>query len=196
MSDDYAALITTVILAVLLIGTVQLYTLIKSYADAMPQADDSHAALLERVAQALHGNRDPRAEDLAALDQYFTDLFARVVGRNRRWGTYLASAAWVAICCVLVITQIKVLKWSATHTPAQDPHLAKTAFYIASGAVVILVCEGVVRVITQVIANARRHRARVRQFSADDFRRLNEAGERYRQARQANASGTFDPDTA
>ncbi|MFG2557208.1 hypothetical protein [Streptomyces sp. NPDC048581] len=197
MSDDYAALITTVILAVLLIGTVQLYTLIKSYSDALPQADASHAALLERAVQAVHGNRDPSAEDLVALDQYFADMLAHMGGARRRWGIYLASGAWMTICCVLVITQIEVLKWSATHTPGQDaPQLAKSAFYIASWAIMILVFEGFVRVIIQMIANLQRRRARFRQFSADDLRRLSRAAqERYRQAQQPNASGTSDPDT-
>ncbi|MFE9776168.1 hypothetical protein ACFYOV_31830 [Streptomyces sp. NPDC005931] len=142
MSDDYAALITTIILASLLIGSVQSYSLLRRWADSHLGTTEDGMDARTRALESIRRGEAPRPEDLEAIA-----LAAQPVRVLRKTLLPLiSSGVWLAVSAALVWVQVKVLLWSGTHEPPTDPQLAKQAFYVASGAVVLLVAEGLLRV--------------------------------------------------
>ncbi|MFF6911545.1 hypothetical protein [Streptomyces sp. NPDC012466] len=152
MSDDYAALITTIILAVLLIGTVQTYTLLRAWTNSYAETAGHYVEAHNRVVAAVTAGNDPDSEDL--------ELISAVAAPRRllllAWPAVTAGSAWLTVCALLVTVQIKVLLWSATHQPETDPQLARWAFYVTSGSVVLLLMEGLVRAALQGLFGVRR----------------------------------------
>lgn len=150
MSSDYAALITTVILAALLIGSVQTYTLFRRWASVYTDVARLYVDATNRSRRAIQQGEDPDPAD--------TDALIEILSKPRRFiyrstAALLAVSVWVAVCATLVIVQIDVLKWAATNQQTKDPGLAKLSFYVAAGAVVLLVAEGVIRVLFQAGAS-------------------------------------------
>jgi hypothetical protein len=188
MSDDYAALVTTVILAVLLIGSVQAYTLFRTWGDGIVEAFEDLTTSIDNVVQAGRSGQEPSIEDLAKIDK------ARVSGPNhmmrRKVAALLAFTVWVAICVVLVVVEIEVLKWSATHSPEDHPGLAKFAFYACAASVVILVAEGAVRVMARTAISLKKEMEPMRAYTAEDRRRYDEALHAFRQAQEPPSGPT------
>jgi hypothetical protein len=181
MSDDYAALITTVILAVLLIGTVQAYTLFKAWGDGVLEVTEGIRTSIDNIVQAGRTGVEPPAEDLAKIDE------ARESSHlvRQKVTALVASFVWLAICAVLVAVQIAVLAWSATHSPDdKDPSLAKFAFVACSVSIVILVAEGALRVMARTAVGMNKQIVELRQYTTEDERRYKEALRKYRQAQQ------------
>ncbi|MFJ2924582.1 hypothetical protein ACIPIU_06065 [Streptomyces massasporeus] len=146
MSNDYAALITTVILAALLIGSVQTYTLFRRWASVYTDVARLYVDATNRSRRAIQQGEEPDPAD--------TDAIIEILAKPRRFiyrstAALLAVSVWVAVCTTLVIVQIDVLKWAATGQSTKDPSLARLSFYVAAGAVVLLVAEGVIRVLFQ-----------------------------------------------
>jgi hypothetical protein len=180
MSDDYAALITTIILAVLLIGTVQTYSLLRAWTNSYAEIARRYVEAWNRAGDAARNGSDPDDEDLEQIS---------IVATPRRllllaWPAMAAGVAWLSICALLVILQIKVLLWSATHEPARDPQLAKWTFYATSGSVVLLLIEGLARAVLQGISGIWQSLNNYTLFGSDErdvvFRALG------RQARRRN----------
>jgi hypothetical protein len=182
MSDDYAALITTVILAVLVIGTVQAYTLLKTWGDGVVETTERLRASIDNIVKAGRTGAEPPTEDLAKIHE------ARESNQViRQKGAALAtSLVWLAICGILVTVQIAVLEWSATHGPEEkDPELAKLAFGACSASIVILAGEGAMRVTARTASGMRKQILELSQYTAEDKRRFVEAVHKYREDQQA-----------
>ncbi|MFF4369657.1 hypothetical protein [Streptomyces sp. NPDC001594] len=181
MSDDYAALITTVIVAVLLIGTVQAYTLFKAWGDGFLELTADWRTSADNVIQARRAGVEVPAEDLAKIHE------GRESNRVKRqkFAALVGAFAWLSICAILVLVEIKVLKWSATHNPKEDPQLAKAAFLACAVSIVILVGEGLGRVVGRLAIGVKRQREWARQYTDDDLRHYDEALRVYRQRQEA-----------
>ncbi len=151
MSDDYAALITTVILAVLLIGTVQTYTLLRAWVNSQVEAVRRGVDAHNRVAAAVKDGREPNDEDLQEVVKLRRPHHVVL----QAWPAVLAGAVWLGVCATLVGMQIRVLQWAGTHEPATNPALAEKAFYVCSAAIVLLVAEGLVRTLARGISGIR-----------------------------------------
>jgi hypothetical protein len=188
MSDEYAAVITTVILAVLLVGTVQAYTLFKAWGDGFRETSEDLHASVDNVVQAVRTGVEPPAEDLAKVDEGRESN--RII--RQKAAALMAAFVWFWTCVFLVAVQIMVLKWSATHSPKEDPDLAKFAFVVCAVSIVILVVEGVVRVMARFAVVMRKQIEWSRQYTAEDRHRYDEALRAFRQARQTPPS---DPAT-
>jgi hypothetical protein len=181
MSDDYAALITTVILAVLLIGTVQAYTLFKAWGDGVVETIEWMRPSIDNIIQAGRTGAEPPAEDLAKIDR------ARESNQavRQKAAALVAFIVWLAICAVLVSVQIAVMEWSATHSPEEKaPGLARFAFVACSASIVILVMEGVVRVVVRTAIGLKKQNAELNRYTAEDKHRYLEALRSYREAQQ------------
>ncbi|MPY47108.1 hypothetical protein [Streptomyces acidicola] len=152
MSDDYAALITTIILAALLIGSVQLASLLRRFVGAFVESAQRGVNAQNSAIDAIQREEDPEPDDLEAI------TVAVRPGRVLRKAIPALAAAiiWLGICGPLVWILIKVLFWSATHEPQTDPQLAKASFYVTAGAVAVLVIEGMVRVVAEALRNMKR----------------------------------------
>ncbi|CAM5607628.1 hypothetical protein SVIRM249S_06033 [Streptomyces viridochromogenes] len=154
MSDDYAALVTTIILAVLLIGTVQTYTLMRAWTDRFVDTAQQYTSSRRQALEAIRRGEEPASHDLnglvAAVGQARpTQLLAKV------WPVLVGTSIWFAVCAVLVSLQIRILFWSATHQPETDPALAKLAFVVTAGSLALLVLEVVIRVAVQLVSRLR-----------------------------------------
>ncbi|WP_415962044.1 hypothetical protein [Streptomyces sp. 021-4] len=142
MSDDYAALLTTLIVAVLAVGTIQTYSMMKRWSDTQAEQTRVLIEARVRVADALHRNAQPTEDDLKAARESVS-----TVARMARKGMlpYGASLVWIAVVVTLGDQQLRILKWAATAGDPADPELAKSAFYYVSAAIVLLLAEGFAR---------------------------------------------------
>lgn len=146
MTDDYAALITAIILAVLLIGTVQTYSFMQKWTQTYVSRLRETYEAYGRIAAAVEEGSEPRPEDLESLRNRVL-VVLRIVSSPAYW----ALGLWGATCGWLVWTQIRVLRWAGTHHPAADPDLAQEAFAVCCFAIGVLVLEGLVRAMLQAV---------------------------------------------
>ncbi|MFC7844632.1 hypothetical protein [Streptomyces sp. NPDC057382] len=161
MSDDYAALVTAIILAVLLIGTVQTYTLMRMWTDRFVETAQQYASSRRQALEAIRRGEEPAPDDLNGLATAVgqagpMQLLAKV------WPVLVGTSIWFGVCAVLVAVQIRILFWSATHQPETDPALAKLAFFVTAGSVALLILEVVIRVAVQLFS-------RLRTLTGDDY---------------------------
>ncbi|MYX18417.1 hypothetical protein GTY67_34275 [Streptomyces sp. SID8374] len=143
MSDDYASLLTTLIVTVLAVGTVQTYSLLKRWNDTHVEQLRVAMEARIRVADALGRGMQPSEGDLQGADQ----SARRAVVLARSWvAPWLAGGVWAYVVVMLGKQQLRILKWAATAGDPAAPELAKTSFYYVSIAVALLLAEGIVRV--------------------------------------------------
>ncbi|MEV7643354.1 hypothetical protein AB0O32_25810 [Streptomyces rubiginosohelvolus] len=146
MSDDYAAIVSTLIVALLTIGTVQLVTLLKRWrafaVDFFREAVDAR----RRVTLALKAGHSPAPEDFELLNILRPK---RLVSRSvaALMAPYVAACVWGAACVHLVIVQIQVLRWAGADEPGPAPELAKQAFATIVVCGSAMVVEGLVRAV-------------------------------------------------
>lgn len=180
MSDDYAALITTVILFVLAVGTVQAYTFLKQWADAAAEWARQLAEVRSRVLDAIRAGDEPEESDMERVGQ---------LAENRPTKgfppAYIAAGLWLCLCTTLVAVQVKVLLWAATDGHGKDPHLARQSFFVSCAAMGILTAEGLMR----AWLRGRSGLTRYALVDEEDAARYHRALEDYR----ASRSGTSDP---
>ncbi|MFC8520152.1 hypothetical protein [Streptomyces sp. NPDC057257] len=182
MSDDYAALITTVILFVLAVGTVQTYTFLKQYADAAAEWARQLAEVRSRVLSAIRAGDEPENRDMERVGELTEDRPTKGFPP-----AYIAAGLWLALCTTLVGVQAKVLLWAATDGHSKDPHLARLSFFVSCAAMGVLTAEGLVRAWL-------RGRSGLRRYALDD----EEDAARYQraladyQASHASTSGPVD----
>ncbi|WP_143203497.1 hypothetical protein [Streptomyces sp. CB02115] len=143
MSDDYASLLTTLIVAVLAVGTVQTHSLMKRWNDTHVEQLRVATEARIRVADALGRGVQPSEGDLQVADQ----SARRAVAMARSWlAPWLAGGVWAGVVVTLGKQQLRILKWAATAGDPAAPELAKTSFRYVSIAVALLLAEGIVRV--------------------------------------------------
>jgi hypothetical protein len=141
MSNDYAAVITTVNAAVLLVGTVQFSVVMGKFAERTVEGHREEHDLRGRAIEVLRRGRQPDAEDLRKLKQMKR---RRAFGVSKSLPAYTAGALWFALCTVLVVSTIKVLKWAGTANAGPNPDLAEDSFTTAAIAICVLVVEAYV----------------------------------------------------
>ncbi|MGX1886571.1 hypothetical protein [Streptomyces sp. NPDC055287] len=139
MSDDYAALISSIILAAMFIGTLQVTNLAKSLT-----APFQELRLQKR--QAARHLRDGTLtnEHLDAVRQ--AELENQEAGQRRSWLAAAVLIAWwlgVGFQCGAILMQ--VLIWSATDKHTASPDVAEDAFMAALWAVSAILLEPIIR---------------------------------------------------
>lgn len=193
MSHDYAAIISTLIVALLTIGTVQLVSLLKRWSVLMRGFYQEGYEARHRITEALKAGRSPDPEDFEKLN----------VVRPVRWmlrvamtgAPYVAAAVWAAACVVLLDVQINVLRWAGTHEPGIDPELARKAFRTVMVCGSLMAAEGLIRACVIgfgfVVRGHREHRAA---FTAAERHAFFRSVHEYRQTSRAGRRAQGDPE--
>lgn len=148
MSHDYAAIMTTAILAVLAVGTVQTYTLMKIASDFVTEGTQLAAESWQRCLDAVRQGQAPADED---LDKAYSRRFFSYYLAFKPMAAYAAGFLWSVIVTVLGTLQVKILRWAATEDPGKEPGLARTAFYCVTAAIILLLAEGLIRVFARLV---------------------------------------------
>ncbi|MET9671243.1 hypothetical protein ABZY19_39015 [Streptomyces sp. NPDC006475] len=186
MSNDYAALITTLIVAVLAVGTIQTYTFMKRSADLQAEVGEQYVEAQQHIIDLLNQGRVPSTEEMeAATMRWWTPW--RLASK---WlAAQAAGALWIAVCGFLVFIQAQVLRWAAMEEPKpKASELAETSFLAVIMAVSLLVAEGVLRSFAEVQRRGSDARRRLRQQnSAADRDRLRRAIEVFKKTGQLPA---------
>ncbi|WP_431776292.1 hypothetical protein [Streptomyces cucumeris] len=171
MSNDYAAIITTVNAAILLVGTVQHVTLMKKSVDTVNAEDQALRTACGQVIEEMRRGVDPSPGTL-------NELRPRRRLRRRFWQMtvpWAAALVWMATCMFLVSVQSDVLRWAGTAKPDPEPRLARFAFYVAVGSTMLLVIEAALSVLIQAAAMAQSNgREYKRKYTAEERARLEE----------------------
>ncbi|WP_228184021.1 hypothetical protein [Streptomyces anulatus] len=161
MSHDYAAIVSTLIVALLTIGTVQLVSLLKRWSVMVRGLYQEGYEARHRITEALKTAQSPDAEDFEKLN----------IVRPVRWlfrvaitlGPYVAAAVWAVACVVLLDVQISVLRWAGADKPGMDPELARKAYRTVVVCGSLMAAEGLVRACVigfgYIVRGHRDHRA-------------------------------------
>jgi hypothetical protein len=165
MSDDYASLVTTLIVAVLAVGTIQMYTLVRRLGDAQTQDVRKTVEARLKVLDAMRQGQAPDAEDLRRA-HVSTVRFLALTRRNL--SAYTAGAVWILVVIVLGVQQIKILMWAGSADPAEDPNLARDSFYLVAAAIGLLLAEGLVRAFVRTFTDQRESLKPLRDYPRDE----------------------------
>ncbi|WP_405434855.1 hypothetical protein [Streptomyces anulatus] len=161
MSHDYAAIVSTLIVALLTIGTVQLVSLLKRWSVMVRGLYQEGYEARHRITEALKTGQSPDAEDFEKLN----------IVRPGRWlfrvaitlGPYVAAAVWAVACVVLLDVQISVLRWAGADKPGMDPELARKAYRTVVVCGSLMAAEGLLRACVigfgYIVRGHRDHRA-------------------------------------
>ncbi|MFF5379446.1 hypothetical protein [[Kitasatospora] papulosa] len=139
MSDDYAALISSIILAAMFIGTLQITSLAKSLT-----APFQELRLQKRQAARHLRDGTLTTEHLEAVR--LADLENEESGQGGSWQAIIVLIFWwgfVGFQCGANLMQ--VLVWSATDNHKASPDVAEGAFMAALLAVSAILLEPVIR---------------------------------------------------
>ncbi|MEV5583002.1 hypothetical protein AB0L39_31125 [Streptomyces parvus] len=191
MSDDYAAIVSTLIVALLTIGTVQLVTLLKRWrvfaTDFFREAVDAR----RRVTLALKTGHSPAPEDFESFTRW---------PRRRPWHSIVALVApvaaclWGALCVHLVILQVRVLRWAGADEPGPDPGLAELAFLTIVVCGSGMVIEGLIRAVAG-LRDTTGQRDYAAEFTAAERAAFRRSLTEYRQSADVSNGGS-EPSTA
>ncbi|MFE1884171.1 hypothetical protein [Streptomyces diastatochromogenes] len=192
MSDDYASLIITVVIAVLAVGTVQLYTLMNRWGQVFVTTSGRRTELRLRTLQAMTEGRQADEGDLKEL----ADKWKWWRSLLRAVPPYLAAGIWGALCALNVGVAIRVLQWSGQDGHGKDPQLAEHAYWVAVASIGTLMFEGLVRSFLTVGGRMASNRRRLRSFSTDDRDRLYELIDHYQQTGQTQLPPPAPPTSA
>ncbi|MFI1190330.1 hypothetical protein [Streptomyces californicus] len=192
MSHDYAGIVSTIVVALLTIGTVQLVTLLKRWSVSLQGLYQEGYEARHRITEALKAEQDPDPEDFEKLN----------IVRPGRWlsrmaltaAPYLAAAVWAAACVVLIDVQIEVLRWAGTADPGPAAELARRAFRTVVVCGSLMAAEGLVRAFVIgfgfVFRGHRDHRSAFTAAERHAFFRSVVAYRRGSSARRRAGSGT------
>jgi hypothetical protein len=183
MSNDYAALLTTLNVAVFAVGTIQIYTLMKRWTDSQRDTTERTAHARIAVTNALQHNHQPNPEDLR-------DAYIRPASilRSKSFGAYVAGTLWVAIVLLLGIQQISILRWAGSADKPAAPDLAERSFHMVTIAIAVLLAEGVVRAFSEGVIHQWTVTKPIRQLSRSDRRRMESAVKEYKKTGQLPAT--------
>ncbi|MEU6687706.1 hypothetical protein [Streptomyces sp. NPDC046832] len=181
MSDDYAALLTTLIVAIFAVGTIQTYTLMRLLGQKQNEDARRRAEAQQRVLQALRDGQAPDEQDL-------TDAYVPAVDRiglpRKELAVYTAGVIWTGMVIVLGMQQIKILRWAGSAAHPKNPELAEDSFLLVSIALAVLLVEGVVRALAQGHLEFRAITAPLRQYTKADHKAMRQVVKQYRRAGQ------------
>ncbi|MEU6681184.1 hypothetical protein [Streptomyces sp. NPDC046925] len=139
MSNDYAAIVSTLDVAVLLVGAVQFTKVWARIGDeAAAQAQTRRERMGALIEQQRQGIEPSRSELLEVRPTGFVRWF---------WQNallHVAGLIWFLTCANLIVIQLRVLRWAGTVDAGPDPDLARGAFTWVAIGVVLLFIEGYV----------------------------------------------------
>ncbi|MEV6758217.1 hypothetical protein [Streptomyces sp. NPDC051214] len=190
MSNDYAALITTFIVAVIAVGTIQVYTFSRRWGDTFTAEGSKLIDARQRLLELFRQGHDPTSAEMEAA------------GMGPRWylsvllkgfPPYLATGLWVLVCAVLVFVQAHVLRWAAMENKPKGAKLAETSFWVVVIAVVILVAEGLIRGLLEAQVNTLRVQRRLAPYSRTERHVMEQALKEYRRTGQLPAPSASHP---
>ncbi|WP_405392987.1 hypothetical protein OG596_37420 [Streptomyces sp. NBC_01102] len=139
MSDDYAALISSIILAAMFIGTLQVTSLAKSLT-----APFQELRLQKRQAARHLRDGTLTTEHLDAVR--LAELENQEAGQRRSWlAVVVLMSWWVLVGFQCGANLMQVLVWSATDNHKASPDVAEGAFMAALWAVSAILLEPVIR---------------------------------------------------
>ncbi|MCX5246986.1 hypothetical protein OG895_17400 [Streptomyces sp. NBC_00201] len=139
MSNDYAAIVSTLDVAVLLVGAVQfakVWARIGDETAAQAQTRrERMGALIEQQRQGVEPSRSELLEvRRTSLVRWFRQLAL----------LHTAGLIWFFTCGNLIVVQLRVLRWAGTAGAGPNPDLAQDAFNWVAIGVVLLFIEGYV----------------------------------------------------
>lgn len=137
MSNDNVAVLTTLNVTVLIVGTVQYTRLLRTmFAKDLADVRAWYAAR-DRVLEAKRQGAMPSVEILQELRPYSPWAWLR------NWRAGLAACIWCGICMAVLLSQIMMLQWIGDPSAGPDPHLARRCAIITSVSCIALVIEGI-----------------------------------------------------
>nr|WP_185930688.1 hypothetical protein [Streptomyces sp. WAC05458] len=154
MSADYVAVISTLILAVLAVGTVQIYSTTKESFKKTSETLESLVQARSRVVTALRDGIAPDETDLRLVARFPTGVLLftpraifpalrSAIGNSFR---VAPMVTWLILCAALCWSQIRVLIWLGHEKAAgKAPEVAQESALIVVLALLFLVAEAVVR---------------------------------------------------
>ncbi|MFF5522644.1 hypothetical protein [Streptomyces coeruleorubidus] len=196
MSNDYAAILTTLDGAILVIGTAQFVSIHKRLNERQLSMSRERFERKGRLIEALQRGEEPDDAELFAVrerpllspDTLLLSLAFLV------WGTLVAS---------VVAVQIKVLRWAAMAGARPemnpDPGLARLAYLITGAAILVLLFEAMTRVLIRAwrFLTSRESQDYRERYSSETRRELDEkvkeaVGRIPRKPWSQRARGQFD----
>ncbi|MFV0126201.1 hypothetical protein ACLGI4_00455 [Streptomyces sp. HMX112] len=167
MSNDYAAVVTTINAAVLLVGTVQYTGLTKRVGDRIFAATREQAEVKALLLDQRRQGTDPSPESLVRLREQRDEL------RRRTRANVVASLIWSVTCASLLVQQMRILAWTGTAHPGPASGLARSSFYVTVTGVLVLVAEPLARGCYRLWRGVRRGSLEYRQrYPRPERRRL------------------------
>jgi hypothetical protein len=139
MSDDYAATLTTVNAAVLLVGTVQYTGLSRRVGDRVYSSRREQATAKGHLIEQHRQGVEPSPGALVRLRSQRRDL------RKRTLANLVAGSVWCVVCVLLIVHQLEILAWAGTADAEPRPGLARRCFLVTCLGIVILVVEPMAR---------------------------------------------------
>ncbi|MEU6578507.1 hypothetical protein [Streptomyces sp. NPDC046805] len=155
MTDDYAAITTSIMAAVQVIATVQFERLLKEWTAPVLTSTERKWAAQDRVIARLKADQEPTQQELAELGE--TTVLRQQAERDGRNGLIkfgVTGVLWATLSLLIVWTIVKVLRWSATPHHGPAPELASFVFLTTVSAVGALVLAAMVSVMARVIGSA------------------------------------------
>jgi hypothetical protein len=181
MSEDYASLLTTLIVAIFAVGTIQTYTFFRKWGDLETEELRKSVDARVRVLEALRLDEQPTADDLKAA--HVTALKSLKFSR-RTWAPYVVAFTWVLLVVLLGAQQIKILRWAASASKPQAPHLAESSFYLVSIALVLVLTEGGLRAVVRALSDQRSSLSRLDEYPRSERDRMRQAAREYQRTGQ------------
>jgi hypothetical protein len=152
MNNDYASIVTTLDVAVLLVGAVQFATIYKRFADQSAAAVHSVREKKGRLIEALRRGEEPDRVQL--LDARPSSL--RMVLQT--WHLALAIIVWCILDAFLIQVQLGVLEWAGTKNAGPDPALAQKAAIVTAVGVFVVFIEGMFRALWTALHGLRENK--------------------------------------
>ncbi|MFF0285031.1 hypothetical protein [Streptomyces sp. NPDC005262] len=147
MSDNYAAIISSVIAAVIVVGFIEMHALMKW---AMKRGDAIYLEQEEATALAVLGMREgvgPTPEQLSYLNRVNT-----ILSQRKRFFRMAIPVAlwwiWTLLCIGLVATLLEVLLWTATDNRGKSPGLTLGSLIFSSLGVMALLVAALGRALS------------------------------------------------
>ncbi|MEU2539984.1 hypothetical protein [Streptomyces iakyrus] len=150
MSNDYAAIVTTLDVAVLLIGTVQFTTHYLRWNDSIAELARARRERMGSLIEERRRGIEPTRDALREMRPRSLWGTARAA-----WPLFIPGAVWLSVCALLVKLQIDVLVWAGTANAGADPALAESACWTLAVAIIFLLLESYLAILARIRSSRR-----------------------------------------
>ncbi|MFE0489192.1 hypothetical protein [Streptomyces griseoaurantiacus] len=156
MSDDYAAITTSIMAAVLVIATVQAERFLKTWTEPMFEIKKNLRAAQDKAVLRVRAGEEPTPEELAVLSETTAqhDREARAFVRTALPRYVVGGGAWLALTCMIIFYIAQIVRWSGTSHHGPAPELAEQVFLATMISVGALFLSLVVSTLTRVMQDA------------------------------------------